>query len=61
VIENVEYKERRYKVLAWNHPLTKVCNSMEELWLNLKAGNFKFIAASAQRRLRKWTGRDQHK
>ena len=61
VIENVEYKERRYKVLAWNHPWTKVCNSMEELWLNLKAGNFKFIAASAQRRLRKWTGRDQHK
>ena len=34
---------------------------MEELWLNLKAGNFKFIVTSAQRRLRKWTGRDQHK
>ena len=61
VIENVEYKEHRYKVLAWNHPWTKVCNSLEELWLNLKAGNFSFIGKSLTRRIRKWTGRDQHK
>lgn len=61
VIENVEYKERRYKVLGWNHPWTKICNSLEELWLNLKAGNLSFIGKSLSRRIRKWTGRDRHK
>ena len=61
VIENVEYKERRYKVLGWNHPWTKMSYSLEELWLNLKAGNFMFIGKSLTRRIRKWAGRDMHK
>ena len=60
VIENVEYLDRRYKVLAWNHPWVKVRYSMEELWLNLKAGNLAFIGRSITRRLRKWTGHDRH-
>ena len=61
VIENVDYKERRYKVLGWNHPLTKMAYSVEELWLNLKTGNFSFIWKSLTRRLRKWMGTDKHK
>ena len=60
VIENVEYKERRYKVLGWNHPWTKISYSLEELWLNLKAGNYTTISKSLARRVRKWTGRDKH-
>lgn len=61
VIENVEYKDRRYKMLGWNHPWTKIGYSIEELWLNLKTGNFSFISKSFARRIRKWTGRDKHK
>ena len=60
VIENVDYKERRYRVLGWNHPWVKICYSFEELWLNLKAYNFTFIGRSFARRLRKWTGKDRH-
>ena len=60
VIENVDYQERRYRVLGWNHPWVKICYSLEELWLNLKAGNFTFIGRSFARRLRKWTGKDRH-
>lgn len=60
VIENVAYKESRYKTLGWNHPWTKIGRSLEELWLNLKVGNFKFIGKSLSRRIRKWTGRDKH-
>lgn len=60
VIENVEYQERRYKVLGWNHPLTKISYSLEELWLNLRHANFSNIGKSAARRLRKWTGRERH-
>ena len=60
VIENVAYKERAYKVRAWNHPWTKVGYSLEELWLNLKAGSFSHIARSLMRRIKKWTGQDKH-
>ena len=60
VIENVEYKERRYKTLAWNHPGIKVMNSLEELYLSLRHGNFAFIAKSMKRRLQKWTGAYRH-
>ena len=60
VIEDVGYKERRYRVLGWNHPWVKIGYSLEELWLNLRAGNFAFIWRSVKRRVRKWTGRDRH-
>jgi len=61
VIENVAYMERRYRVLGWNHPWVKVSYSLEELWLNLRAGKFAFIWRSLSRRIRKWTGQDKHK
>lgn len=60
VIENVDYQERRYCVLGWNHPWVKICYSLEELWLNLKTGNFTFIGRSFARRLRKWAGKDRY-
>lgn len=61
VIENVDYKDRRYKVLGWNHPWTKTAYALEELWLNLKAANFAFIAKSVSRRFRKWIGAEKHR
>jgi len=60
VIENVEYKERLYKLNAWNHPWTKIGYSLEELWLNLKCSNFKNISKSLRRRINKWMGTDKH-
>ena len=61
VIEDTSYKERLYRVNAWGHPLIKVSRSLEELWLNLRYGNFKAISRALQNRLRKWTGRNRHR
>ena len=61
VIENVDYKERLYKTNAWGHPWIKVCRSAEELWLNLRYGQFQNIWQSASRRMRKWTGQERHR
>ena len=60
VIENVEYKERVYKINAWGHPLIKVGRSLEELLLNLRYGNFSLITKAVRRRFNKWMGRDRH-
>lgn len=60
VIEDVSYKDRFYRANAWNHPWIKIGRSLEELWLNLKAGNFKQISRSLVRRVNKWMGRDRH-
>jgi len=57
VIENVEYKQRRYRVLGWNSPWTKIAYSMEELARNLACGNFTGIVSAAANRVRKWTGK----
>ena len=59
VIENVDYKERRYEVLGWNHPWTKIGYSFEELWLNMRYGNWSFIGKTIMRRFRKWTGKEK--
>jgi hypothetical protein len=61
VEENKAYLERLYKVNAWNHPWIKVQNSLEELWLNLRYGNFSHISKSFSRRLRKWLGTEKHR
>jgi hypothetical protein len=60
VVEHVDYLDRRYKTMGWNHPWTKIQYSLEELWLNLRRGNFRHICRSLSRRIRKWTGRDRH-
>ena len=59
VIENVEYLDRRNKTMGWNHPWTKIGYSLEELWLNLRYGNFGFIIKSGMRRVRKWLGMER--
>lgn len=56
VVEHVDYLDRRYKTMGWNHPATKVAYSLEELWLNMKAGRFSHIVKSLTLRIRKWTG-----
>ena len=61
VTENRAYLERLYRANAWNHPWIKVQNSIEELLLNLRYGNFAHIAQSITRRIRKWTGTEKHR
>lgn len=61
VIEEAGYWKRMYKANGWGYPLTKVGRSMEELWLNLRYGNFKFIFSSIARRFRILTGQEKFK
>lgn len=57
VIENVEYKERVFRIMAWEHPWIKVGRSMEELYRNLRYGDISQIAHSVVHRIKKATGR----
>ena len=57
VIENVEYKQRVSRIMAWGHPWIKAGRSIEELLRNLRYGNFGQIASAVKFRLRKMAGR----
>ena len=56
VIENVEYKQRVYRIMAWGHPWIKIGRSIEELWRNLRYGNFNAIWNAVVFRVKKNTG-----
>lgn len=58
--EDVSYKERLYRVNAWDHPWIKVRRSLEELWLNLRCGNYRAISRALGNRIAKWTGKKRH-
>lgn len=57
VIENVEYKQRVFRIMAWEHPWIKVGRSFEELFRNLRYGNIRQIGKAAVHRFNKMTGR----
>ncbi len=59
VIENVEYRRRMFRIMAWGHPWIKIGRSFEELWLNLIHGNFRRIFSAIGNRLRIMTGRSR--
>ena len=61
VVENKAYLDRLYRANGWNHPWIKIANSLEELWLNLRYGQFKHIGQSIVRRFSKWLGIFRHK
>ena len=54
VTENYEYQKQFYLLNAWNNPFRKVQYSIEELWLNLRHGNFEKIKDSLINRIYKW-------
>lgn len=60
VIENVDYKERVYRIMGWEHPWIKIGRSFEELILNIRHGNFQNIRKSVINRVNKWMRRNQH-
>ena len=57
VIEEVGYWKRFYKANGWGYPWIKVARSLEELWLNLRYGNFRQILKALDHRIKKMTGR----
>ena len=59
VIEEVGYWKRVYDANAWDRPWIKIGRSLEELWLNVRYGNWSFIGRSLLRRLRILTGREK--
>lgn len=56
VIENVEYKKRVFRIMAWEHPWIKMGRSVEELCRNLRYGGLKDIGKAVVRRAKKLTG-----
>lgn len=60
VMEYMPYKHHLYRTMGWNHPWVKIVRSLEELWLNLKACNFRQIFHSLGRRMNIWLSRDKH-
>lgn len=53
VVEDAHYQDTFYLCNAWNHPWRKVQYSIEELWLNLRHGNFGNIKKAVINRIRK--------
>ncbi len=60
VAEHPDYQRQYYLLNAWNHPWRKVQYSVEELWLNLRCGNFSKIAGSFKNRVLKTLGLKKH-
>ena len=60
VIENVAYKKSVYRIMCWDHPWIKIGRSFEELFLNLKYGNFSIITKAVKNRINKWLKRNKH-
>ena len=59
VIEHTAYKESVYRIMGWRHPWIKIGRSFEELFLNLRYGNFRIIGQAIVNRVNKWLGRNK--
>ena len=55
-IEHVAYRQRAYRIMGWGHPWIKEGRSFEELWINIRRGNFKRITSAIGNRVRIWCG-----
>ncbi|MEO5180920.1 hemolysin activation protein, partial [Bacteroides ovatus] len=49
-----------YRIMGWDHPWIKIGRSFEELFLNLKYGNFSIITKAVKNRINKWLKRNKH-
>ena len=61
VMEYVDFKDHFYKAYGWGYPLVKISRSFEELWLNLRYGQWGRIGEAIRLRLQKWMGKKKHK
>lgn len=60
VMEHVAYKDRVYRTWGWGHPWIKMGYSLEELWNNLRLGNFALIFRAIGARVNKILGRKRY-
>lgn len=60
VVEHIAYRRRAYRIMGWMCPWVKIGRSFEELWLNLRYGNFKYILQAMGNRVRKLAGRKEY-
>ena len=60
VVENKDYQRLFYLRNAWDNPCRKVQYSLEELWLNLRHGNFRNITKALANRIKKTLGLKKH-
>lgn len=51
VADHVAYRRRVYRIMAWGHPGVKLWRSLEELWLNLRHGQWGRIASALAGRI----------
>lgn len=59
--EYVPFRESVYRIMAWGHPWIKVARSFEELFINIRHGQWNYITRAVKNRWRKWTkGQDFH-
>ena len=56
MIEDAEYKQRVFRIMAWEHPMIKIGRSFEELYRNLRYGNLRTILSAIAHRYKKLTG-----
>jgi hypothetical protein len=61
IIEHVAYRHRAYRIMGWMCPMVKIGRSIEELLLNLRYGNFRFILTSIRNRINKWMGKEAYR
>lgn len=59
VADHVAYRRRVYRIMAWRHPWIKAGRALEELWLNLRYGQFRRIFSAIGARARKWAGKKE--
>ncbi len=52
VVDHVAYRRRVYRIMAWRHPFVKFCRSLEELFINLRHGQWRRIFGAVGNRLR---------
>lgn len=51
VVDHVAYRKRVYRTMAWRHPLVKAGRSLEELFINLRHGQWSRIFGAVANRL----------
>ena len=50
VIDHVAYRQRIYRIVGWGHPWVKAYRSMEELFINLRHGQWGYIGKAIANR-----------
>lgn len=53
ITENIDYKNRSYRISAWGHPWIKAFRMVETSWYKIKAGEFRLLLDDILLKIRK--------